>query len=205
MFSKNPLINLLKYTWDYSFGTKKMVVLFITLSVIGNIIWLLEVIIVGRIFNEIQFASQKTDPLLFIAYNMGLLVAVTFVGWLFHGSSRIIENRNAFLVRKNYRQTMFEHVMDLPAKWHKDHHSGDTIDKINKASENLFVFSSEIFTVIQNVTAFVGSIVILAFYDVKPVFIAMFTSVVVIFVILKFDTKLIKLYKENFRRENFFR
>ena len=150
MFSKNPLINLLKYTWDYSFGTKKMVVLFITLSVIGNIIWLLEVIIVGRIFNEIQFASQKTDPLLFIAYNMGLLVAVTFVGWLFHGSSRIIENRNAFLVRKNYRQTMFEHVMVLPAKWHKDHHSGDTIDKINKAADKLYDFSKDIQYILQN-------------------------------------------------------
>jgi len=203
MFSKNPLINLLKYTWNYSFGTKKLVVLFISFSCIGSAIWLLQPIVVGRIFNEIQFAQQKTNPLFFIAYNMGLFVLLTFLGWFFIGISRVVENKNAFLVRKNYRQTMFEHVMELPAKWHKDHHSGDTIDKINKASENLFNFSGEIFSIIQNVSAFIGSIVILALYDINSVTIALFTSVIAIFVILKFDKKLIKYYRIIFKGENF--
>lgn len=202
MFSKNPLINLIKYTWHYSFGTKKLCVFFVSFSVIGNIIWLLHPIIIGKIFNAIQFSAQK-NQLVFIAYSMGLLILVTILGWFFHGISRVVENKNAFLVRKNYRQTMFKQVMDLLTAWHKDHHSGDTIDKINKASDRLFDFSSELYVIIQNVVGLVVSIIVLALYDVKPIIIALFASIVAMVVIMKFDKKLLKNYKIIYKAENF--
>lgn len=125
MYSKNPLINLLKYAWHYSFGEKKWFVFFVAFSVIGNIVWLIQPIIIGKIFDSIQFANQK-NQLQYIAYGVSLLVLLYIIGWFFHGISRVVENRNAFLIRKNYRQTMFEQVMELPTAWHKDHHSGDT-------------------------------------------------------------------------------
>lgn len=202
MFSKNPLINLLKYTWHYSFGGKKSIVVFVTFSVVGSIIWMLQPIVIGRIFNSIQFAQQK-DQILFVAYSLILLVILFVLGWIFHGIFRVIENKNAFLVRKNYRQTMFEEVMELPTAWHKDHHSGDTIDKINKASDRLYDFSSELFTIIQNVVGLIASIIILAFYDVKPIIIALFASIVAVIVIIRFDKKLLKNYKTIYKAENF--
>lgn len=201
MFSKNPLINLLKYAWHYSFGTKKLMVYFVSFTVIGNIIWLLRPIVLGRIFNSIQFAGQ--NQVVSVAWGAGLLVLLFSLGWLFHGVSRVLENKNAFLVRKNYRQTMFEEVMELPTAWHKDHHSGDTIDKINKASDRLFEFASELFIIIQNVVGLIASVIILALYDVKPIFIALFASVVAVIVIIKFDKKLLKSYKTIYKAENF--
>jgi ABC-type multidrug transport system fused ATPase/permease subunit len=202
MFSKNPLINLLKYSWHYSFGTKKWFVFFVIFSIIGNIVWLLQPIVIGRIFNTIQFA-QGGDQVRFIAYSAGLLIILNVIGWFFHGLSRVVENKNAFLVRKNYRQTMFEQVMDLPTTWHKDHHSGDTIDKVNKASEHLFTFASELFVVIQNVVGLVASMIVLAIYDVKSISVALLSAVVAIVVIFKFDKKMLKNYKLIYKAENF--
>jgi ABC-type multidrug transport system fused ATPase/permease subunit len=202
MFSKNPLINLLKYSWHYSFGTKKWFVVFVILSAVGNIIWMLQPIVIGRIFNSIQFANQK-NQILFIAYSVGLLVVLNVLGWVFHGISRVMENRNAFIVRKNYRQTMFEQAMELPTAWHKDHHSGDTIDKINKASDRLDDFSSELFVIIQNIVGLTASLIILAIYDAKPIVIALFAASVAVVVIIKFDKKLLKNYLAINKAENF--
>ena len=181
---------------------KKSFVLFVVLSVIGNIVWLIRPIVIGRIFNTIQFSDQKNQMRL-IAYSVSLLVVLYVIGWIFHGISRVIENKNAFLIKKNYRQTMFEEVMDLPTAWHKDHHSGDTVDKIEKASDRLNEFSGELFRIIQNVVGLVTSIIILAVYDVKLIFIAFFSAVVAIIVIIKFDKKLLGNYKIINKAENF--
>lgn len=202
MYSKNPLINLLKYSWHYSFNAKKWFVFFVVFSAIGNVIWLIQPIVIGRIFDSIQFANQK-NQLSYIAYGVGFLVLLHVIGWFFHGVSRVVESRNAFLIRKNYRQTMFEQVMELPTAWHKDHHSGDTIDKINKASDRLYEFSGELFIIIQNIVGLIASIVILAVYDVKPIVIALFAAIVAVIVIIKFDKKLLKNYRIINKAENF--
>lgn len=203
MASKNPLFNLFGYVWRYSFGIKKSFALFVVLSIVGNAIWLTQPLVIGRIFNSIQFAGNQENPVAFIAYNVGLLILITILGWAFHGTSRVIENRNAFLVRKNYRQEMFEKVMDLPTAWHKDHHSGDTIDKIGKAGENLFNFSSELFIIIQNIAKLIGSVAVLIFFDVRLIWIVFFSTGTAIAIILKFDKKLIKNYNKIFKDENF--
>lgn len=201
MHSKNPLINLLKHAWHYSFDQKKWFVFVVVFSVISNVIWLLQPIVIGKIFNEIQFAVPS-GQVAYVAKGVILLIVINAVAWIFHGTSRVVENRNAFLIRKNYRQTMFERVMDLPTSWHKDHHSGDTIDKIDKASEKLFDFSSELFFIAQNVIGLFASIIILTFYDVKPVVVVLFASVVAVLVILKFDKKLLQNYKIINKAEN---
>lgn len=202
MFSKNPLINLWRNTWHYSFGMKKWVVFFVSFSIISNLIWMLQPLVIGRVFDAIQFSGQK-NPLLFIGYSVVLIIALDVIGWFFHGTSRVVENKNAFLVRKNFRLEMFNKVMDLPTSWHKDHHSGDTIDKINKASDQLFEFSRELFIIIQNIVRLVTAIIILCFYDVKPLVLALFCSVVAISIIKKMDKKLIKHYETINKAENF--
>lgn len=202
MFSKNPLLNLLQYSWHYSFGMKKWYVFFVAFSAIGHIVWLMQPIVIGKIFNNIQFA-QGENQVRFVAYGVGLLIIINMVGWFFHGFSRVVEMKNAFLLRKNYRQARFEQVMDLPTTWHKDHHSGDTIDKVNKASDGLFDFSSELFLIIQNTVGLVASIIILTIYDAKLILAALICSLMAVIVIIQFDRKLLKNYKIIYKAENF--
>ncbi|MEA2064955.1 MAG: ABC transporter ATP-binding protein [Patescibacteria group bacterium] len=203
LLKNNPIINLFRYTWRYSIGTKKQVIIFILLSIIANFIWLLEPIIIGRVFNSIQFSADDPKFLEFIIKNLLLLILITIGVWIFHGTSRVMETKNAFLVRRNYKNEMFNKVMDLPASWHKYHHSGDTIDKINKASENLFNFDGGIFQIVKGFTHLCGSIIILAWFDWKIALAAIFISIFVIWSTLKFDKKLQKRYKKIFKAENY--
>jgi ABC-type multidrug transport system fused ATPase/permease subunit len=58
--------------------------------------------------------------------------------WAFHGPARVLEIYNAFKVRRNYRYKLLEGVMNLPLDWHTEHHSGDTIDKVEKGTSSNF-------------------------------------------------------------------
>ena len=203
MLKNNPIINLFRYAWKYSFRTKGLFVLFITLSVIANGIGIMEPLVVGRVFNAIQFSGSEPQLLRHIVVNLSLLVLITLGFWIFHGLSRVIECRNAFLVRKNYKQDMFDQTLDLPAEWHKNHHSGDTIDKINKASEALFNFSQSIFMIVQNAVGLVGAIIILMLFDSPAVIISAAGSLIAFWTITKFDQKLKRGYKKVFKAENY--
>jgi ATP-binding cassette, subfamily B, bacterial len=202
MFSKNPLVNLLRYSWRYAFETKKIFVTFVVLSVIGNLVWLFQPIVIGKIFNTIQFADQG-NQLHLIGYGVVLLVVLSIVGGILHAISRVLEQKNAFLIEKNYRQVMFEKVMDLPTAWHKYHHSGDTIDKIEKAGDLLNEFSRSLFISIRNIVSLFASIIILMIYDWRTVFVAIFAAIVSVVVIIKFDKKLLANYKIINKAENF--
>lgn len=198
----NSIIALFRYLWRYSKGRRHWVIIFITFSIIGNSIWLLEPIVIGRVFNSIQFSAN--DPKLFshIVKNLSFLILLVIGFWIFHGISRIIEKLNAFYVRKNYRKDMLDKVMDLPAEWHIGHHSGDTIDKIDKASENLFNFSCEVSMLISILVALIGSAAILLYFDWKSCLIAVAISSIIIFIIAKFDKYLKQGYDAIFKFEN---
>lgn len=198
----NSITNLFGYLWKYSAGRRHWVITFIALSLIGNLIWLLEPLIIGRVFNSIQFSANDPRLLSHIVKNLSLLIFVVIGFWIFHGTSRIIEQLNAFFVRKNYRKNMLDQVMALPAQWHIAHHSGDTIDKIDKASENLFNFSCEIFSLTSMSVTLVGSAAILLFFDWKSCLIASAISSIIIFIIAKFDKYLKKGYDTIFKFEN---
>lgn len=200
--NKNPLINLLKYSWRYS-PKKNLFVLFVILCVIANAIGLLDVILIGRVFNSVQFDSADPNALSYIIKNLLLLMLVTLGFWIFHGTSRVIETKNAFLVRKNYKKEMFDRVMDLPVEWQKDNHSGDTINRINKASEALFTFSEELFTIVQNIVQLVGSIAILFFFDWRMAIVSVVVSILAVWTSIRFDRVLEEGYEKVYKAENY--
>lgn len=198
----NSIINLFGYMWKYSKGRRHWVLIFIALSIIGNSIWLLEPIVIGRVFNSIQFSASDPKLFSYIVKNLSFLILILIGFWIFHGASRIIEQMNAFFVRKNYRKEMIDKVMALSAEWHIAHHSGDTIDKIDKASENLFNFSCEIFMLITTLVALIGSAAILLYFDWKSCLIASAISSIIIFIIAKFDIHIKRGYDAIFKFEN---
>lgn len=176
--------------------------MFIALSVVANVILLFDVIVIGRVFSSVQFDAGDPKLLGHIVKNLSLLVLITFSFWIFHGISRVIEIRNAFLVRKNYKKEMFDYVMELPVKWQKDNHSGDTINKINKSAEALFGFSEEIFMITENSVALVGSIIILSFFAWKIAIVAVLVSVIAVWTSIRFDGILKKGYEKVYQAEN---
>ncbi len=200
--SSNPLIYLVKKMWKYSGDNRPRVILYVILSVIANIIHSLDPILIGFMMNVIQQEGINQTNLPKIILLLSLFVAAEIVFWMFHGPSRVIENVNAFIVRNNYKKYLLKGVMDLPMEWHADHHSGDTIDKIEKGTKVLFEFSSITFQIITAVITLITSIAVLFYFDIS-IGIITFISVLLVFqIIFFFDKKIIPGYKIVNRFEN---
>lgn len=201
---KNPVVNLFQYTFKYSYDEKWRVVLFLSLQFLAHLINLANPWLVARIFNNVQFSTSDPALLRYVLTNLGLLLAVNVTFWLLNGIARVIERRFHFKIRKNYKQDMFEKVLDLPASWHKDHHSGDTIDKINKAGQSLYIFSGRTFFLTQIFVNLVGSITVLIFFDWRASLIAFGTAIIVFTFMFSLDQWLQGRYKILYRFENKF-
>jgi len=200
----NPIANLFKYTWKYSYDQKWRVVLFMFLSTIANLVLLANPYIISRIFNTVQFSSNDPDLLRFVIFNVMLLLVVEVVFWSFHGTSRVMERRHHFVIRKNYKEAMISKVLDMPVSWHKDHHSGDTIDKINTAGQSLYMFSGRIFFIIETTVRFVGTLIVLMFFDWRATLIVLVTAIIAVGSVLLVDIVLQKRYKVLYKFENLF-
>ncbi len=198
----NPISALAKTTWKFSKGNHSRIVLFVAMFVIANIIALLEPLIVGKILNTVQEQGITTENFHSYLFLVSLLILQTIAFWLFHGPARVIETENAFLVKTNYRKYLLEGTFALPMSWHADHHSGDTIDKIEKGSRALFDFSENGFQIIQAFVKFVGSIIALALFNFNTVFVICFTSFIAIRIIIRFDRAIIPQYRELSKFEN---
>ena len=193
----NPLWNVLKTEWAYLGDRRKIFVLHMSLFVIAGGIALLNPLVIGLIFNSIQQTISSEAELRKLIFMIFLLLALTIGFWIFHGAGRILEGLTGFQVQRNYTNSKIRKVLELPVKWHKDHHSGDTIDKVNRGREAIGSFSEfGTFAIVYAVLNIFGSLIILFFIDKKIAIFAAIFSVSVLFIIMKIDKKLIRYYKK---------
>ncbi|MDO8584532.1 MAG: ABC transporter ATP-binding protein [bacterium] len=197
-----PLIYLFRKMWRYAEDNRRNVVLYISMFVLANLISALEPLIVGVFLNAVQSEGVRAEnvPHLFLLLCLLPLLEVTF--WSLHGPARTIENRNAFIVRANYKNYLLRGVIALPIEWHTDHHSGDTIDKIDKGTEALFGFSERTFEVLQTIIMLIVSFGVLFFYDRVAGIVALTISALTFYIIALFDRKLVPGYKRVNRMGN---
>ena len=203
MASTNPIANLFRHLWKYSEGHRGKVIFFIILELVANILQLGNAFVVSRAFNNVQFGSSDPKLLTHIIFNLGLLIVIILVYWTLHGISRVMENSNAFQVRKRYKEDMINKILSLPLGWHKKHHSGDTIDKVNKSAEALFSFSGSTFLINLSIVRIFGSLAAIFFFDRWAALIAGVITVAAIYIVWRFDVYLRKTYLEIYKAENY--
>ena len=193
----HPIINTLKTEWGYLGKRRRLFIFYISLFVIAGLVSLITPYIIGSIFNSIQKTISSEEELWGLIFKIFLLLILTIIFWIFHGIARIFEQTTGFFVKKNYINDKIRIVLKLPIKWHKDNHSGDTIDKINRASGALEDFSGSMtFQIVYAITSFLGSIVILFFIDWKIGLFTLIFSTLVLFIISRVDKNLDKKYME---------
>ena len=198
----NPVIYLAAKTWQYSKGNRRSVVLFIILFTVANSIALLETLLVAFILNTLQSQGLTQSDLPRILLYLSLIILINVLFWAFHGPARVLETANAFRVRANYKEYLLQGTMALPVAWHTDHHSGDTIDKIEKGTGALYNFATDSFMVIESLVSLVGAYIALVYFNVNSVYIVFVMVVLALWIILRFDKVLIAQYRELFRAEN---
>ncbi|MBD3259148.1 ATP-binding cassette domain-containing protein, partial [Candidatus Woesearchaeota archaeon] len=201
-FKDNPAVYLTAKMWEYSKGNRHNVVLFSILFLFSNAINFLEPLIVAKILNIIQEQGIHSGNLVTIMLYISIFVGITVSFWAFHGPGRVIERNNAFLVRANYKKYLLDGTLNLPPEWHADHHSGDTIDKIRKGTRALYNYSGRIFEVIETILRFTGSFIALAYFNFHSIYIVIFMVIITALIIVRYDKRLVKQYKELNRYEN---
>ena len=199
---RNPLTYLFQKMWVYSKGNRGNVVFYIVLSIFATLLLALEPLIVGFFLNTAQTegVTEESLPRLFFILSLLFLLELGF--WAMHGPSRVIENRNAFSVRRNYKNYLLSGAMSLPIEWHTDHHSGDTIDKIEKGTAALFSFSERTFEIIQGGINLTAAFVAMFIFDMRSAGAALVISLFAFYVLTLFDKKLIPGYKIVNQMEN---
>ncbi len=197
------MINALKTEWEFLGQRKRLFIFYMIFFVIAGAVSLITPYVIGTIFNDIQRSISTEQELAGLHLKIMLLLLLTVVFWVFHGIARVMEQKTGFFVRKNYVGDKIDKVLELPTKWHKDHHSGDTIDKINRASSALEDFSCHLtFQIVYGLVGFFGSIIIMLFIDWKIGLFALVFSSLIIFIISRIDKNLDKKYQELNRYNN---
>ncbi|MFH1802036.1 MAG: ABC transporter ATP-binding protein [archaeon] len=193
----HPIINALKTEWGYLGKRRKLFLLYIFLFAIAGAVSLLTPYVIGLIFNSIQQSIQTQAELSSLIFKIFLLLVIVVVFWIFHGVGRVLETTTSFHVKKNYINDKIRVVLKLPIKWHKDNHSGDTIDKVNRASNALEEFSGQMtYQIVYGIISFFGSLAILFFIDWKIGLFAFIFSSLTLLIISRVDKRLDKKYRE---------
>lgn len=200
MLKNNPLIYLAKKVWRYSAGNRKNLILYLLMFVMANAVSLMTPLVFAKIMNAIQEIITKkqlldSDGLLMLFLLMLLLPVIQLVFWAFHGPARVMERKNAFIVKANYKKFLLAGTMAFPMEWHVEHHTGDTSDKIEKGSWSLSNFSENTYGFVQMIIQLVGSYIALAYFHPPSAYLILFVILFAGYVVVKYDKILVPKYE----------
>lgn len=190
----NPYFSLLHTAWIYARGERRRYLLVYGMFIISNLIAALKPIIWGLFINELQkqgIAALRSTWIYVLAY-----LAIHLGEWLFHGIARVMERKLAFHLSRNFLQELYHKALHLPVRWHQDHHSGATINRIRMAYEALKEFFDTGFMYIHALAKFIFSFAAMLYFS--PLFgsVAVLIGVFIVFIIFKFDKPFIAAQKE---------
>jgi len=197
---RNPYISLLITAWRYARQQKKRYLLVYGMFVVANIVLALHPLLYGWFVESIQ--KDSAAVLNNVWWYAGAYLSLTLIEWAFHGPARIMERKLAFDLSKNFLDELYHQSLHLPVRWHQDHHSGATINRIRKAYEALKDFFQNGFIFLHAFSKFVFSFAAIVYFS--PLFgtIGVLIGIVTVWVIFKFDKPFIKTLDETNEREH---
>ena len=90
----------------------------------------------------------------------------------------------------------------MPLRWHQDHHSGSTINRIRKAERALFLFAQGQFVTIQIMVRSIVSMAMLSLFSGWVAFASVVSSILIALVIRRFDRDLIPIVRKTNKAEH---
>src|SRR5579863_2586724 len=159
----NPYISLLRTAWRYDRSERKKYVLIYVMFLASNLIWSLNPLLFGWFINKLQTDSHNV--LHYATLYVAGYIGIKFLQWCFHGPARVMERSLAFHLSRNFLQEKYHQVLHLPVKWHQDHHSGATINRVRKAYEALREFFDRGFMYMYALTKFIFSVAAILYFS----------------------------------------
>ncbi|MDR2098758.1 MAG: ABC transporter ATP-binding protein/permease, partial [Rickettsiales bacterium] len=185
---------MVRQYWKYAEGRRALVVVTAALNFVAFSFWISEPIIFAQILNTLQVGERDTMLAgitrwillwvgAYVAFNVLFRIAV------------YIENVLAYRAKQNFIAKTYGVVSNLPLAWHADHHSGDTINRVNMAASSLEEFIERQHSYIDSLVSAVGPMVALAFLRWDIAAIAFAVTVISISIIALFDRRIVRYYK----------
>jgi ATP-binding cassette subfamily B protein len=196
----NPYISLLRTAWRYARREKRKYILVYVMFAGANLMYAMNPILFGWFIGKIQ--QDTTHVLHYTLIYVGCYIGLKFLQWCFHGPARVMERTLAFNLSRNFLQEKFHQVLHLPVKWHQDHHSGATINRIRKAWEALREFFDRGFMYVYALGKFVFSVIAILYFSPLYGGIAIGMGIFTIFIIRTFDKPFVKALTEVNEREH---
>jgi ATP-binding cassette, subfamily B, bacterial len=194
---------LITTAWTYAKGRRGRLIFYILLFLAANILLLLEPVVIGQLLNTIQEVRTIPDPTRQLTLLFGAMIGIQVGFWALHGPGRVLERTNAFHAKNDFTDHLFRIITSLPVQWHRDHHSGQTINRMRKSSRALEDFLSDGYQIIEMIMRLVGSII--AIFLLFPVagFIAIAICALAVGLVFLFDKVLLPQYEAINEREHF--
>ena len=196
----NPYISLMKTAWQYARQEKKQYIWVYSLFILASVVVAMNPLLYGWFINSLQKNGAGMIRYAWI-YGLAFLV-LKLMEWGFHGPARVIERRLAFNLSRNFLQELYHQTLHLPVKWHQDHHSGATINRIRKAYEALKEFFQNGFLYLYAITKFFSSFIAMLIFSPLYGGIGVIMGAFTIWVIFKFDRPFIKAVDETNEKEH---
>jgi ATP-binding cassette, subfamily B, bacterial len=197
---RNPYISLLKKSWHYAHAERKRFVMVYSMFVMANIIIAMNPLFYGWFVNSLQKGGPEAllNGWVYVTGFLGLRL----VEWAFHGPARVMERELAFNMSRNFMDDLFHKVLELPAKWHQDNHSGSTISKLQKAYLALRDFFQNGFIYLHSFGKFLFSFAAMLYFSPLFGIIGVAIGIFTVWIIRKFDKPFIRSLREVNAREH---
>lgn len=197
---RNPYISMMALAWKYARDKKKVYLQVYGMFLMSNLTDAGIPIIWGLFVNELQ--KKGVDVLRSAWIYAAAYLGLHLLSWAFHGIARIKEQSLAFLLSRNYLQELYHRALHLPVKWHQDHHSGATINRVRKAYEGLKEFFENGFIYIHALGKFTFSFIAMLYFAPTFGFVAVILGILAVMTILRFDKPFLRALDETNEKEH---
>jgi ATP-binding cassette, subfamily B, bacterial len=198
----HPVIDLLETGWCLAAQLRPALILSLFIFACAQALTLVEPYIIGQLINCAQqinkFDAADNEKIMQRVQLYLLFYVATQVGfWIFTAFGRLLERVIAFHIKANYKTQMIKMLTQMPMKWHREHHSGESIDKINKASNSLYLAYEGCSELTYTAFRFLGAQAILIWFMPQLGFaVLVTTSLTLPLIVLGFDRLFAKQYKQ---------
>lgn len=197
---RNPYFSLLAIAWRYARQQKGRYLLVYGLFVVANVVFALNPLLYGWFIEAIQ--KEGTGVIRHVWMYAGGYLFLMLLEWAFHGPARIMERELAFNLSRNFLDELYHQALHLPVRWHQDHHSGATINRIRKAYEALKDFFQNGFMFLHAFSKFIFSFFAILYFSPFYGAIGVVIGALTVWIIFKFDKPFIKALDETNEKEH---
>ena len=181
--------------WTHARGMRGQLVLALAMLVTAQVIRLAIPWFFGCAVNALQ--DQGRAGVVRAGWYLLAMLGAATAAWIIHGPARVIERRVALHARENLADTLFARLLSLPLRWHEQHHSGETLHRLQNTTAALFGFAQNQFIYLQNLVSIVGPIVALVAVSAITGVTALVGYVAILILLLRFDRMMVKLVRQE--------